>query len=68
MGYVIGVFFILGGLNQMGRDGFWGFLGGLLILGLGVLFCLGQQGASRINRRKEIDARVDKALRERDLK
>ena len=67
IGFVLGVIFMLGGLSEMKHGGFWGFIGGVVILATGVLYCIASNNTRRENRQKEIDARVEDALHKRNI-
>ena len=65
IGFILAAIFILGGFSEMKHGGFWEFIGGLVILALGILYFVASNNTGRENRQKEIDARVDDALRKR---
>lgn len=65
IGFVLAVIFILGGLSEMRHGGLLGFIGSLVILGLGVLCFVASNNTRHENRRKEINKAVDEALKKR---
>lgn len=68
IGFILAIIFLFGGLNEMKHGGFWGFIGGLVILALGVLYFIASNNTRHENRQKEIDKRVEDALRKRNMR
>ena len=67
IGFILAVIFVLGGLSEMKNGGFGGFIAGLIVLALGILFFVAANNTRRENRQKEIDTKVEDALRKRNL-
>ena len=66
IGFILAVIFILGGLSEMKHGGFGGFIVGIIILALGVLYFVASNNTRRENRQREIDERVAAELRKRN--
>ena len=65
MGYVLGTLFVLVGLHEAGRSGFWSFIGGLLTVALGILFLCAESGTRQNKRKEEIKKVVEDVLEKR---